>query len=233
MPNTMWVPPEVHRIELEIARHTGRAPQVERVNDRRYRLTHSNRRVHMTLDLKMTGPGRWKWAQSVLHVDGQRVPVMPTPEAYYRLFNEPDSGGREKVKLPPLEPYPLEDAPPEDQLFLRACLARFAADKRTSQLKVTVGRVDGSTALQIFDPAKQVTLLLALTGDGLGVLSSDRDGFDATGDLGDELNHALSLLGHERGVPKPMEYGSPGARRQHEAARLTSVEVRRQSVIRV
>jgi len=227
-----WLPAEVRRIVTEITDHTGTAPDVHRVETRRFRLTLANARVRMTLDVKMTGPGRWKWAGSTLHVDGVRVPIMPSPEAFYRLFNDPDEGGRRPAELPPLEPYPLEDAPVEEALLFQAVRGRFDANPRFAEAILTFGRdPEGGGVLQIADPSG-VTVQLTVLPEGIG-MRAVKDGFEATHDLDADLREAVGALVRERGVPKPVQPGSPGARGQREAARLTSVEVRRQSVIRV
>ena len=235
-----FVPEHVRKWREAIEREIGQPVTLVRRDPRRYRLTAEGDRVRMTVDYKLTSGQGWQWAASTLHVDGERVPLMPSPDAFYRLFRDPDSGGRRRAELPPLEPFPLddppEDLPPAERAFMAAVRRRFEADKRFGGADLVIGRVENDdsgrsvTAIQLATPEGAVVQLSVQQG-GIG-MRAVRDGYECSDDLDGDLKAAIDALFRERGVPQRVQPGSPGAAREHRAERLTSVEVRRQSVIR-
>lgn len=239
-----FVPEHVRKWREAIERNIGQPVTLERRDTRRYRITAESDRVRMTVDYKLTSGQGWIWAASTLHVDGERRPLAENPEAFYRLFRDPDSGGRRPAELPPLEPFPLddppEDMPPAERAFVAAVRRRFEDDRRFGDAELAVGRVPATgepgtarrpvVAVQLTTPDGAV-VQLSVQPTGIG-MRAVRDGFECTNDLDGDLKAAIDALFQERGVPQRVQPGSPGAAREHRAERLTSVEVRRQSVIR-
>lgn len=229
---TTWMPIEVRRCADHIEHGTGQPPQVEKIGDRRFRLTAENERVRMTLDLKMTSPGKWVWAHSRLWVDGVERARVESAEAFYRLFADPDSGGRIKVDYAdeePFEPYPLEDPPPPAVQQLVARVAGMLA-RRTSDATVTCGRtVDGTPLVEITTSRGYVRFKMGTELKMRAVV----DGYDATGDAHGTIEDVLASFmdAHDPARPAP---AAPGrARRASDTQRNTGVEVRRTTVIRV
>lgn len=222
-----WMPQAVQGWCRDIERGTGQAPQVERVGDRRFRLTVENERVLMTVDFKTTGPGRWVWAGSTLTVDGVRRPLAENAAAFYRLFHDPDSGGKRRVDPAdeePFEPYPLDDPPPPP--------VRQLMDQLTAQLgrkleaTITAGRLgDGTPLVVITVPRGYLRVRVGAEVTMRAVL----DGYDETGSAKESLADVLRRLieAHDPATPAP-----PPVARPRPSTRSNSVEVRRQSVIR-
>lgn len=224
-----WMPADVRTWYDNIEYGTGQTPRVERIGDRRFRLTARNERVVMTLDLKMTGPGRWVWATSTLTVDGQRRQLAENAAAFYRLFRNPDVGGKlpvDPADEEPFEPYPLDDPP---AIAVQNLVGQMTT--RLAQLDATVeaGRLADGTPLVV------VTLPRGYLRVKVGAKLHMRaviDGYDVTASAGESIEGALRVLldAHDPAKPAP---SAPGrARRASGAQRNTSVEVRRQSVIR-
>lgn len=226
---TTWMPADVRFWHDSIEHGTGQTPRVERIGDRRFRLTAENERVVMTLDLKMTGPGRWVWATSTLTVDGQRRALAENQAAFYRLFRNPDDGGKlpvDPADEEPFEPYPLDDAPPAAvQTLVNQLTTRLTQLDGTAE----VGRLaDGTPLVAVTLPRGYLRVKVGAKLHMRAVI----DGYDVTASAGDTIEGMLRVLvdAHDPAKPAP---SAPGrARRASGAQRNTSVEVRRQSVIR-
>lgn len=232
------LPGEVRHTYDEIVKGTGVEPDIERRdNGRRYRLAVNSDRVRMQIDYKLTGR-RWVWAASQLYVDGVQRPIMKTPQHFYRLWHDPDSDGyprADPADEPPIEPYPLEDAPEDLRVFVERLRTRF--EGREGKV-LTFGRhPDGTPVVHVDNRETGGTLLLRLERVGPTWFPSHlrltRGGYDRTSEAGGSFEEALRLLlGDWRG-PAVMPSGGPKVRGASDAQRNTSVDVRKQTVIRV
>lgn len=223
---TTWMPADVRDCYDNIEYGTGQAPRVERIGDRRFRLTAENERVVMTIELKMTGPGRWVWARSTLTVDGQRRELAESAAAFYRLFRNPDDGGKQPVDPAdeePFEPYPLEDPPPP--------AVQALMDRLSQRLDSTVeaGRLaDGTPLVVVTTPHGYLRVKMGAELAMRAVV----DGYDVTGDAAQSLDEMLRKLTDAHDPAKPAPTAAGPARRASDTKRNGSVEVRRASVIR-
>lgn len=113
----MYLPKKVAELIEDIRKNIDTEPLVDRVGDRRFRITIANDRVHCTVDYRFTG-NRWDWADSKLTVDGKRIDIMPSPAAFYRLYREPDSYGLKQADMSILDELtPVELTGPEAAFF--------------------------------------------------------------------------------------------------------------------
>lgn len=140
-----------------------------------------------------------------------------------------------RAALPVLDLFPgnepPEGTPAEEAFFLRVMRDRFARNPKFADAALVMGMADGQPVVQIEAPTGD-TVQLSVQPDGIG-MRAVRDGYETTDDLDGDLREALDALVVERGVPKPLSPGSPGARREHAQTRTNSVEVRRATVRRV
>lgn len=231
MASETWMPKDVRHYYDLIRRGTGQEPEVEKIGDRRFRLTVANTRVRMTLDLKMTGPGKWVWAASALWVDGEQHKIAENSAAFFRLFADPDGDG----KLPaspddeePYEPYPLDDPPP---MHVRAIVdqANRLFEKRDTEGTVQAGRLADGTPLIVVTTARGY---MRIKMGATLALRAVRDGVDITGDAQTSITELFARLTDAHDPTKPAPAAPGRARQASDTQRNTSVEVRRQSVIR-
>lgn len=232
------VPHEVQRVHDEIVNGTGQEPDVEvRENGRRVRMAVEHERVKMTIDYKLTG-SRWTWSSSRLWVDGEQRPIMQTPAHFYRLWHDPDSNGHRRADPAddqPIEPYPLEDAPADLRHFIETLQARLDPSKAT----LLFGRVTthGATLPVIRLDTENGVLTVQLRRTGPAWLPYAyrlvKDGYDLTEVSGGSFEDALRMLIGDHTGPIGAPAGGPKVGGSHAPERLTSVEVRKQSVMRI
>lgn len=233
MGEELYVPRAVAKLVQRIQDGTQRTPEVQKVGDRRYRVTVTNDRVHCTVDYKFTG-NRWDWANSKLTVDGKPHKIMPSPEAFFRLFHDPDSDGLKRIdvsEIAELEPIPA-DSP-------------YASNYAAIAESVTkrIQNVDSSASAAILMDRNQPVLEFRLARglvrwtlhtEGPKLLLFVFDGFDVRDQAGKTVEEVFAFLAEQHGVPVP-----PAATQQefsHSSSSTPSisnaVRVRRQTVIR-
>ena len=225
----MWMPKDVREWFDDIERGTGQPPRVEKIGDRRFQITAENERVTMTLDLKMTSPGKWVWAYSTLTVDGERRPLAKNAREFFRLFRDPDSNGLVRVDPAdeePFEPYPADELPVTVQNLVGQLTGRLAHLDPV----VRAGRLaDGTPLVEATVPHGYVRVKVGAALE----LRVVRDGYDVTVDAKDGIESALRSLTEDHDPTKPAPAAPGRARRATEAQRNTSVEVRRATVFRI
>ena len=212
----VWMPKDVRHYFDHITDGTGQAPEVEKIGDRRFRLTVANERVRMTMDMKMTRPGKWVWAASALWVDGQRHDLAENPAAFYRLFADPDSDGKRRVdpaEEESYEPYPLDDPPP---VHVQTMVGRVSnlIEKKGAEATVRAGRlVDGTPLVEITTAHGYLRVKL---GAELAVRAV-RDGIDITGDAKTTLDEMFARLTDTHDPAAPGRARPRPARQRHAA----------------
>lgn len=229
MTTPVWMPADVRTWYDTIEHGTGQTPRVERIGDRRFRLTAESERVTMTLDLKMTGPGRWVWADSTLTVDGRRRELAENAAAFFRLFHNPDTGGKlpvDPADEEPFEPYPLDDPPPP---AVQNIVGQLTG--RLAQLDVAVeaGRLADGTPLVVVTFARGYLRVKVTTTVRMRAVV---DGYDVTDGTTDSVGEVLRKLMDALDPAQAAPAATGRVRRASATQRNTSVEVRRQSVIR-
>jgi len=237
---TTPLPREVRETYDEILKGTGQEPDINRRdNGRRYRMTVENARIRMQVDYKLTGR-RWVWAASQLYIDGVQRPIMPSPQAFFRLWHDPDGDGYRRadpVDDPVLEPYPLEDAPPELRTFVQHLRDRLdgLADSDGSGVTLTFGRVGEAPVLRMTRAGSVLSVWMKQTGPAWFPYAVRLvvDGYDRTPAAGTTFDGLLAEFLGDRTGPGLAPAGGPLVHAARPAQRNTSVEVRKQSVMRI
>lgn len=211
-------------------------PVITRIAVDRWRITITNTRVTMTLDLRQTRPGRCVWVTSTLTVDGVRRELTHGPEHFARVFKDPDNELDRRINIPPastvLETQPVADAPKT----VRSAY-QMAVDQLGDGLDIQVGTSGpGYWAVTVNGTAGILRMNYYITESGRCVSPEDHpfdlivNGEDRTAEMGGRMDRAMALLA---GTPRensstPSSPVAAGA----GAARTNSVEVRRAAVIR-
>lgn len=239
---TTPLPRAVREVHGEILKGTGQAPDITvRDSGRRYRLSVESTRVRMQIDYKLTGR-RWVWAASQLYVDGVQRPIVATPQLFYRLWHDPDGDGYKRADPaddPALEPYPLEDAPPELRQFVESLRARFGnldADGGPDVAPtLEIGRSGDAPVIRIVRGTAVLSVWLKQMGAMWlpHALRLVRDGYDHTPVAGTTFEDAIAIFLGDLTGPRSAPAGASKVGAAHAPARLTGVEVRKQSVMRI
>lgn len=230
MGEELYVPREVANMVKIIEEGTAKTPEVQRIADRRYRITILNARVHCTVDYKFTG-NRWDWASSKLAVDGKPHELMPSATAFFQLFHNPESDGLKRVdpaSIPILEPMP------SGHLF--ASVTEYLEDR--------IRQIDPLAAAAMMLAGKQPVLEIRLSRGLVRWAVHDSepelllfvfDGFDVSHRAGKTMEEVFTFLADQHGVLVPaiaQQVAFP-----HNAANpatvSNAVRVRRQTVIRI
>jgi hypothetical protein len=230
----MYLPKYVAYTQRIIKEGTSIAPQVVRISDNRYRLTIANDRIFCTVDIKFTG-NRWVWAGSQLVVDGvRRQKLMESPEAFFRLFHDPDSDGLQKADLANIPEYPeVKDLDPALQKMLEIAKAKLetsAPEVQHPQLRVVQHRSRAILETKLSNGIMRWDI----NGERLILLIMD--GWDLTDrfDSGATLTAILAYLTNGHAIRSttpdgsgPVTHGTPNSK-----TTANSVRVRNQAVIR-
>ncbi|WP_431881711.1 hypothetical protein [Micromonospora chalcea] len=236
MSDQMYVPPAVQEELDEIVHATGGRGEIERRADRRYRIIVSNDRCRVTVDLKMTGPGRWGWGGSTLTVDGQQHPLVPGTHELGRLFRDPD--GYDAAEAPPegeLDAMPPAREPGEAPVIV-AQQFRTLHDRLGEGAEVTLGAEGDVWVIGVDGPRGGIRLRYREQRRDRWGMDQQRplqivvDGLDRTAEAKGDLAKALALMGEQRGDSAT---NPPPVDRPSSASRSNAVETRRSTVIRV
>lgn len=228
------LPRDVRETYDEILKGTGQAPDIERRdNGRRYRMSVESDRVRMQIDYKLTGH-RWIWAASQLYVDGVQRPIMDSPQRFFLLWHDPDGNGYERVDPdaePVIEPYPLEDAPPELRTFVETILTKA----ETGVEGCTFGRIGTVPVVRLTRGGRVLLVWLKQAGPVWmpHAIRLTEDGYNHTPTAGTSFDEAMAMFLGDRTGPAGVPSGGPKVGGAHAPARLTGVEVRKQSVMRI
>lgn len=228
---TRFVPGVVRDLAAELHSDTGVEPEIDQMKPGAWRITMRNDRVLMTVDYKRKSSRSVKWAASKLWVDGQPRHLCRDPQEFIRLFNDPDSGGRKSWTPDPTPPErPVDEAPPAVQ-EMHAKLARGGHenakvaydDEGTWVVSLISGRLDlrvfyVDTAAGWRMPLNRPPVILKVEGE------------DRTGLLVHGIEDALRIIADESLAENAV--AAPAIPRAQGAARSSSVEVRRATVIR-
>jgi len=201
-----FVPKAIVKLVADIDKNLGFQPTLTRVGDRRIRITidhPSQPRVFCTVDYKFTG-NRWEWANSKLVVDGNRIAIMESPQAFYRLFHDPDSLGMKAADLSILDKLaPIE---PDSTLALHTRgLAEFIQAKvrridPNTQIDVKVYR--GNAALLVTMARAHILWVIDPKHGGIALRLFALDGWDFTIRFKDlsKLAEMFGFLAESHGV---------------------------------
>lgn len=196
---------------------------VERINDRKWRLTAESDRVTLTLDFILQGNGKVRWKGSTLAVDGTPRALAEDYEHLLRIFMDPDGDMRppEVMEMPPARC--VDDAPFTVRTFY-GILSRF--DKDAAE----IGERDGAwiVGLGSGDTAIRLVFTRRRKEWGMGRLQVIVNGVDRSAEVRGDVTKALALMaGESPAVPGEKVIGMPA-----RPARTNSVEIRRAAVIR-
>lgn len=207
--------------------------EFEHVKENRWRVTATSRRVLMWIECSAHSRGRLQWQRSQLHIDGRQESRVSYPELV-DLFADPD--GRDKPKPEPVETG-IREAPEIIQASGRA-LANSPLGKKHGVLVYQAGR-----RWTLLLDSGRVQLGMHFT---TGLIEPDRplqdpqttldqdpvtlvvDGEDMSAQINGRLDKALALAASHASAPSDPSINGPAP-----AAVNTSVQVRRQAVIRV
>ena len=240
-----YVPATVKAFMDDLEKATGVPATAAPHGPRRWRITHTNDRVTLTLDYKTTGPGRWHWAASTLTVDGQRRALAAGMEHYAAIFADPDKapgGSTGDTEEEQHLPAPPSQAPPPVRKAHRIIADALAAVDHT----VETGHLPAGDVWLVELTTGRVTVRMRWTHTSRRKsrqgyswdMAADRpievvvDGVDRTGEVGRDINKALHMAANPGGsAPAPDGRGPVSG--VADAARSTAVETRRATVIRV
>lgn len=231
-----YVPPKVQRWADWLHEQTGHQPQLTKSGPRKWRITMQNDRVTMTVDYKITGPGRCLWNASTLEVDGQRRELAADCHHFVQIFKDPDGD-----RFDPQQEGVLADMPPE----VDPATAPRKIREMYQQMVAGVAGTDGTPRLGRrgyvrwtigFDcDAFSFRLNMKRTPSGFErdpdlPVQYFVDGQDRSGHVDGTVDRLLALL---CGTPRADTPANPAIGGAAGAAVNTSADVRRQTVIRV
>lgn len=230
----MYLPKKVAELVDDVRKNIDVEPNVDKVGDRRYRVTITNERVHCTVDYKFTG-NRWEWADSKLTVDGNRIAIMPNPAAFYRLFQNPDTFGLKKADL-----TILNQLTPIDLDALGMKMFKGIIDYTRRRLEP----IDPNTTVELHtyrdSPALLIktiksTMIWGITASGWSLRFIELDGWDFTERMKDkDLETIFGIVAESHGValpPPPSKANNP-LFNSAPAMVSNAVRTRKQTVIR-
>lgn len=229
-----YTPPAVQQFVDWMAKETGVTPTVERAVHKFgsiWTATHANERVTYVRIFRSRG-GRIEMDQNLLYLDGERVPLRDSSEAYFALFNDVDEKPKAKKKAEAPEVVPLE----EDWRPALVDSSYRTISKRVSD--TIVGMVRDRYVIQGRGPGGVFQVYFAKVGQRWevdpveGILFISPDGDDLTWEAGGDLMKAIALLMMGSGESPTADQYTPVGRPKQTPARATSVQVRNTAVIR-
>jgi hypothetical protein len=236
-------PTYVRNLSRRLWRTTHAVPVLERIADDRWDLTLTSGRVRLTGSFVVeveAGRRSWAWRDSDLFVDGVLVPHAVDEQDLARVIVDPDSqlglGVPDENDRASFVDAPVETAP----ACVRATLAQIPTQGMPDDLAVRVGTMGpavwsilithGSWRVQLFwefndGKAWRYKRHAATVHDGEQDLSEQMDG---------DLSRALTAMFGGGYVPTvaPTMPPPPSMASTRSTPRSTSVEVRKQAVIR-
>ncbi len=211
---------------------TGYGSTVERINDRKWRLTTEGGRVRLTIDFVNPGSGKVRRRGSTLAVDGVQRELAEDFDHLVQIFKDPDGDGQSaEGSRSPESPEVLEmppwRSPDEAPLAVRASydsLVRAAGDA------AEIGERDGRWMVGLRRDDRVIRLVFTRVKKmwGLDRLQLILDGVDRSQEARGDLAKALMLMnGESPSISGEKVIGTPSA-----SARSNAVETRRATVIR-
>ena len=228
-----FIPPAVEREMQRLVTATHAAGTVERLSPRSWRITISNKRVVMTMDLKGTSSGRYPWHASTLKVDGVPQELARDYDELGRIFRNPGQK-KEPVVLDPMPPTTkLEDAPYVVRKYYDDLRRQMGS---SGKLEILLGKTNDRWVIGLRSDRATVRFNFARRGGTWNLAPRQPiqmvvDGVDYTQKVGNGIASALQLLSKQLSGNPPAadsSIGSPAG----PAGTSNSVAVRRSSVKR-
>lgn len=236
------MPKAIVKLVADIVKNLGFEPLLTLVNHRRIRITidhPSQPRVFCTVDYKFTG-NRWEWANSKLVVDGNRIAIMESPQAFYRLFHDPDSLGLKAADLSIIDKLtPIElDSTLATHMQGLAEFVQTRVRRIDPETRIDMKAYQGSAALLVTMARAHILWLINPRAGGMTLRLFALDGWDFTARFKDlsKLAEMFGFLAESHGVdPSLITRETTAPPNQFTSAPQSvsnAVRTRKQTVIR-
>lgn len=232
-------PPKIQAFADQLRSHLPQCTTTITVVGGLWRFTASTDRVVLTLDYKKLSRGRLRWAHSTLSLDGERVALQPGYHYLVNYFRDPDGEQAEADLDDPT--YPLPDADPADAVpQIRDAYQQTCRNPKVDS--VHLGHAGTRWTMTIRIGAMEIRehwMVLIHHRDLKARVFTKRsrsidvfvNGVDVSGQYADRTDAIMSQL-HKTNRSADAGPKDPRIRAASGSARMTSVEVRKNTVIR-